>query len=49
MRVRSKAGWLRPHFDDDDDDLLLEMAEDLPGLGDAKAEDEDPKPQRGQP
>ncbi|MCL6431276.1 MAG: hypothetical protein K6V36_10550 [Anaerolineae bacterium] len=33
MRVRSKPAWFRPHFDDEeDDDLLLEMAEELPGF-----------------
>lgn len=32
MRVCTKPLWSRPHFDDEDDDLLLEMAEELPGF-----------------
>ncbi len=49
MRVRSKPAWFRPHFDDEeDDDLLLEMAEELPGFQAAEnAEDE--KPCGGEP
>ncbi|SIT03594.1 hypothetical protein SAMN05421799_11090 [Alicyclobacillus vulcanalis] len=43
MRVRHPSTGVRPHFDDEDDDLLLEMAEDLPGLS-----AEEP-PQEGRP
>lgn len=45
MRVHTKAAWFRPHFDDeDDDDLLLEMAEDLPGFWNAEADGDDKQP-----
>ncbi|AEJ42577.1 hypothetical protein [Alicyclobacillus acidocaldarius] len=45
MRVRTKPAWFRPHFDDEeDDDLLLEMAEELPGFPSIKDEgDEKPR------
>lgn len=44
MRVRTKPLWFRPHFDDEeDDDVLLEMAEELPGFRSPEAE-EDEKP-----
>ncbi|MDI9259809.1 hypothetical protein [Alicyclobacillus sendaiensis] len=49
MRVRSKPAWFRPHFDDEeDDDLLLEMAEELPGFQ-AVENAEDEKPCGGEP